>query len=330
VTGLEYALILQLQLSFPWLLIPMKLASVPGDPIFYLIIIPAVYWCRDARAGFRLAMLLAVSCWINQAAKVLLHTPRPFWTDPEVRALTCPATFGMPSGHAQVAASMLGYAGAYLRRNAVWAGLAAAVLFVGFSRIFLGVHTPADVLAGWCAGIAVLIGFLALDHRLAGRAAGLPAAHRAGLAVALSVCMLCISAFAVCYSAAWTVPADWAANAITACGEFAPYNPDAALCAGAVLGLGAGSALMDERGGFSTAGPIGQMALRYLIGMAGAGMIWVMFSAIELEGGGLTAYLLRYIQAAAWGVWISCAGPMLLIRLRLLKAGRTCYQPTNL
>ncbi len=326
-----YALILHLQQSFPWLLIPMQIASVPGDPVFYLILIPVIYWCLDARTGFRLAMLLAISCWINQTAKLWLHTPRPFWVNQEIRALSCPAAFSMPSGHAQIAASMLGYAGLYLRRNVVRAGLAAAVLLVGFSRIFLGVHTPADVIAGWCAGIAVLIGFFAFDRQFGSKFAALPATHRAGLACLLSLCMLCISLFSAFYSAAGLIPAEWAANAIAACSGFAPYNTDTSLlCAGAVLGLVAGSALMKKQGGISTAGTIRQMALRCLIGIAVTAIIWVLFGAIEPDSGTPAAYLFRYIQAAVWGLWVSCAGPVLLIRLRLMEAGQGGHPPTNL
>ncbi len=103
-------------------------------------------------AAALLALLLADqgAAWI----KVLVARPRPCHALAGVSLLTgCTGSFGFPSSHA---ANMFALATAlsYHYRRWVWAlgGLAAAV---AYSRIYLGVHYPADALGGAALGMAV-------------------------------------------------------------------------------------------------------------------------------------------------------------------------------
>ncbi|HEY2286646.1 MAG TPA: phosphatase PAP2 family protein, partial [Streptosporangiaceae bacterium] len=67
-----------------------------------------------------------------------------------------------PSGHT-TAATLAALSGAWVLaararpgwpRRAVWAGAAACAVTVGWSRVWLGVHWPTDVTAGWLFGVA--------------------------------------------------------------------------------------------------------------------------------------------------------------------------------
>ncbi len=100
--------------------------------------------------------------------KVTLHRKRPVWIDP-VQTLH---SFSFPSGHSSGIASAAGVAIvlAFLLvrrrglRRAIVAGSLVLVAVVGLDRIFLGVHNPSDVIAGYAVGaIWVLGGALVFD-----------------------------------------------------------------------------------------------------------------------------------------------------------------------
>lgn len=116
---------------------------------------------------------------LSQASKAFFNRDRP---DPAWHAVEA-INASFPSGHAMLSAVVFLTLGALVsrfatrRRIRVWA-LAAAVLLtllVGASRIYLGVHWPSDVLAGWClgsawAGACWLAAFL-IERRARGRIA---------------------------------------------------------------------------------------------------------------------------------------------------------------
>jgi undecaprenyl-diphosphatase len=103
--------------------------------------------------------------------KYAVARPRPvLW-----ETLIHPSGFSFPSGHAVASAAfypLLGWT--LLRRHGVAAGVgygtgALFALFVGFGRLYLGVHWPSDVLAGWLLGFAQsALGIAWLRRRAAG------------------------------------------------------------------------------------------------------------------------------------------------------------------
>ena len=94
---------------------------------------------------------------LSTVLKMSYDRPRP-----DLTAMSQQFTASFPSGHAMLSAVTFLTLGALLARLAptrplqVFAIGAAVVLtlLVGFSRLFMGVHYPSDILAGWCLGAA--------------------------------------------------------------------------------------------------------------------------------------------------------------------------------
>jgi len=108
---------------------------------------------KTRKAGLALAIgLLLMNVVVNIGLKPLVARPRPFVQNPSVELLVAKLTsYSFPSGHT-ACAFMTAYVLAYFypKAKGYWWILAAAV---GFSRLYLYVHFPSDVLAGAVCGI---------------------------------------------------------------------------------------------------------------------------------------------------------------------------------
>lgn len=106
---------------------------------------------RRAGAAMAAALLLEALC-CNLLLKPLVARPRPFVLRPAVPLLIArPADFSFPSGH--TGASFAAAFALYFSRSRLWGLAAAFAVVIGFSRLYLFVHYPTDVLAGALLGV---------------------------------------------------------------------------------------------------------------------------------------------------------------------------------
>lgn len=131
---------------------------------FFMIFLSLGYWLWDKDKITRLAVLIALSGLLNAYLKDFWQDPRPaleYRLDGEVGD-----SYGLPSGHMQIATVMWLWLAWEIRK--AWAWVAAVILIsgVGFSRIYLGVHDVEDVSIGFVLGLTnlALFGWFISDH----------------------------------------------------------------------------------------------------------------------------------------------------------------------
>ncbi|MGN6112734.1 MAG: phosphatase PAP2 family protein [Luteimonas sp.] len=131
---------------------------VPIDVVLVL----ALAWRRRMREGLFAGLALAGSALLNVAAKHVYARARPdLWV-----SIAPETTYSFPSGHA-MGSMTLGAVAILLAWRTPWRWpiVAAAAVFVplvGLSRVYLGVHYPSDILAGWAAACGWTVACYAL------------------------------------------------------------------------------------------------------------------------------------------------------------------------
>lgn len=118
---------------------------------FFLLLIPFIWLGHGWKAGLRVFYILLLGGLISPVLKEFFSYPRPFHLDPSLGIIQV-SGYGLPSGAAQTAVLLSGILISW--RNNFWTWFIAVlfVLSVSFSRIYLGVHFPTDILAGWFVG----------------------------------------------------------------------------------------------------------------------------------------------------------------------------------
>ncbi|EYB68200.1 PA-phosphatase-like phosphoesterase [Deinococcus phoenicis] len=134
----------------------LAVTTLGRDEVF--IVVLALYtWLVNPRGGRNLGSAFALSYLVNSALKYGFNLPRPFSSDPAVASEAARATAGgpgLPSGHAQMAATLWGGIAAQVGRRGMWAAALLLIALIAVSRLALHVHYPSDVIVGLLLGAA--------------------------------------------------------------------------------------------------------------------------------------------------------------------------------
>ena len=266
-----------------------------------------------------MGILFIISAWINAYLKDLFKHPRPFHLESSV-GLAFEPTYGAPSGHAQFSFTFWVPTAVWIsqvwnrkkssltepaKQAIVWTATFFFILLIGYTRLYLGVHFPTDLFAGWfLAAIIVTIWFIAgpfLTKQLV--SAGIRAQNVCAAAIALLTSGL--------YPADRTMPALF-------------------------LGFCLGYTLMKQRFPFSSRAEINGkrpdarvFLLRALVGFAGMVIIYLvlrlvfpgegsLFANISLWGEASPLYEIgRFIRYGLVGFWASAGAPYVFRRMGL-------------
>lgn len=143
----------QLAMGLSWL----------GYSTFIMFFMSIGYWAWSKAIFYRLMILVIVNALLNAYAKDWIQDPRPLL---EIRLDDLVgASYGLPSGHAQLATVMWMWLAWELRRTGVWVVCTLIALSVMASRMYLGVHDLEDVVGGAVLGGLSLVVFEAVRYK---------------------------------------------------------------------------------------------------------------------------------------------------------------------
>ncbi len=262
----------------------MQLITYFGQELIIIAVICTLYWCVDKRFAYLLGFTYFTAGLCVQALKITFRIPRPWILDPEFKAVDSAVKgatgYSFPSGHTQSATCLFFPLALYASKLWVKILYITAFLGIGFSRMYLGCHTPKDVLVSMALSLvtaSVIWKFqtVLLDSRRYLRQ---------------------VTAALICLSSAAAVYALFLYNNGTI---DARYAMDCCKAAGAGLGFSVGWYIERTRLNFDTrTGNTAAQIIKLVIGLTLAFLIKESFSLIF--GRTILAKMLEYFILVLW------------------------------
>ena len=131
-----------------------------GIAPFLLPFFCLIYWNLNKKAGEFLAFSFFLTMLTNQLLKITFCIDRPWVRNPDMNpvdaAIPAATGYSFPSGHTSNTTAIFGGIGLWFKNRLLRILCFVIIALVAFSRLYLGVHTPEDVL------VAMIIGFSAI------------------------------------------------------------------------------------------------------------------------------------------------------------------------
>lgn len=251
-----------------------------GREEFYVLALPLVYWAVSKRYGWWLSAIVLLTNFVNVWVKEALQLPRPYQVDAPVRVVypesgTGP---GFPSGHAQVSAAFWGTIARWSGTRRVWALAVVLVFLISYSRLYLGVHWPLDVIGGLALGILAVAAGAYVQRWAAGKT------WATSTRLALSLLPLALLAL--------------------------DRSPEAYKMIGYLVGASLGVVLESERVRFYERQALARQVIKLAIGYAIFFGLRIVTKPIFPEA--IAPQIVRY---AILGLWMTFLAPWLFVRL---------------
>jgi len=284
--GLNFIIMIQ-KIDTPLLDSFFRAITSLGDELFYLLLFSFLLWCVDFYLGIRVGIIFLLSVYVNAGVKEIFQQPRPFDILPEIQKVQA-SGYGFPSGHAQSSLVVWGSI-AYWKKQA-WIRILSVllILLIGFSRIYLGVHFPTDILGGWLFGglILGLIYFIIANIKL-------DFIHKNIIFKIIAITLFPVILLQI------------------------QSSPDIISSVAALTGVGYGLLLFHSFIGEIRPGNWLKRFFSFLVGIIGIGILYLGLKLILPSEGQSFYQLSRFFRYLLLGIWISFGAPWLFIRMGL-------------
>jgi membrane-associated phospholipid phosphatase len=265
----------------PWLNAFFLTLSGIGSTAGYVMLFAILWWSVSWKLGAKLYTALVLSVFLNALAKDLVAQPRPF-VYADFESVTRPGEFSFPSGHAQHAALLWSLLAVHFRKR--WFTLAAGVMIflVGFSRVYLGVHFPTDVLAGWLAGAILAYAYMRWNESFLDWADGLSFEWKLALAFGAPLLLTLLHG-----------------------------TPTTAMTLGLLAGALGGLVLARRQRLYTAKDSPPRRHMRLAVGLIGLPLLYIGLMVLSPEDTSRLYSFYRWLRFAAIGLWISFLVPKL-------------------
>ena len=147
----------------PVLDVLVQAITLVGEETFFLALGLFLIWCYNKRDGYLVLLVSFTGIILNQFLKMWFRVPRPWVKDPNFTIVESAregaSGYSFPSGHTQNSVGMLGSLGVTTKYLWVKILCIAGVILVPLSRMYLGVHTPQDVLVSMAIAFVLIAAF---------------------------------------------------------------------------------------------------------------------------------------------------------------------------
>ena len=286
--GLDFIIMIQ-QIDTPLLDSFFRVITSLGEELFYLLLFSFLIWCVDFYLGIRVGILFLLSLYVNIGLKEIFQQPRPFDIVPEIQKAHAYG-YGFPSGHAQSSMVVWGSIAIAYWKKQNWIRYLSIllILLIGFSRIYLGVHFPTDVLGGWLFGGLILgLSYFIFSN------IKLDFIQKNTIFKIIGITLFPVILLKI------------------------QSSPDIISGVAALIGVGYGLLLFSSSIGGIRPGSWLQRLSSFFLGLFGIGILYLGLKLILPSEGQAFYQLCRFFRYLLLGMWISFGAPWLFIRLGL-------------
>lgn len=281
----------------PFLDALFQAATFLGEEEFYLVFLSFIYWCLNKQIGVSLAYIYIFSTYLNSVVKLTFRLPRP--SDPRLVLLRRETSPSFPSNHTQGAVANWGYLATRFRHRIFSIVAVALILLIAFSRIYVGVHFPQDIVGGLLIGLFLLVAYNWVVRTIEKQRFDLPLITKLILSVAVPLVLLFVHPFDV----DGTYPSEIAATTM-----------------GTILGMSIGFVLEQKNIRFKVDGLWWKRGLRFTLGMVLTAIFYLGLKVAFPEGVSYPiAITLRMVRYSLVGFSAAFLAPWLFVATSLAE-----------